>query len=587
MLKKFTVAMLVSAIVLSTVGCTKPDETTSTSTGGASSSGDGNQVPVVTIATSKDTSEWETWPTDFITEMEKELGVKIETQRVTHEQHDLAIASKSATFDIINAHVAGAVSKIPSILEAGFALELDPYLEEYGQDILKFEDRNNLFREFRSNGDGKLYFKGVQTGPENKNASGVWNGYIVRWDYYKEIGYPPINNDDDYLNALKKMQELHPTNDVGDPTYGLGNYNDSPLWAWTVAYEAADALSGIFLGSYVDMTDKTIFSKYTDDKAPYWKSMEFMNKAYHMDLLDPDIFIMKSDDLKEKVLQGSYMGALRTWDVGEYYDIAKKEDAQTLSGYMPVFPEQGGVSAWYGADPVAGWENNGYYITSECKTPEKAVEVLNYFDKPDVMRSYYTGAQKDFWEYDENKKPILTQKAVDMKTAGGDDWQQLGIYGTTTGGFMNGMMGSSPFTLHPDGGMLGLFDSSEAIASTLNPVQADYAKNYGVSHPGEVHTKQVEAGLTASRADEPKDLYLIGGTVPDDIKLLETNLTSLAESYIVDLVTANPEDFAKLKEQVKSDFVKAGAEELFTWAKAEYTKADATLTAAKDKHNID
>jgi hypothetical protein len=35
-------------------------------------------------------------------------------------------------------------------------------------------------------------------------------GYVVRWDYYKELGYPPINNEDDYLSVLQQMHENHP-----------------------------------------------------------------------------------------------------------------------------------------------------------------------------------------------------------------------------------------------------------------------------------------------------------------------------------------------------------------------------------------
>ena len=44
-------------------------------------------------------------------------------------------------------------------------------------------------------------------------------GYVVRWDYYKELGYPPVNNEEDYLKVLRQMHENHPFTEDGYPTY--------------------------------------------------------------------------------------------------------------------------------------------------------------------------------------------------------------------------------------------------------------------------------------------------------------------------------------------------------------------------------
>ena len=51
--------------------------------------------------------------------------------------------------------------------------------------------------------------------------------YAVRWDLYKEIGSPEIKNDDDYVEALKKMKEIYPETEDGLPVYALSAYNDS------------------------------------------------------------------------------------------------------------------------------------------------------------------------------------------------------------------------------------------------------------------------------------------------------------------------------------------------------------------------
>ena len=44
------------------------------------------------------------------------------------------------------------------VLAAGAAVDMDPYLEEYGPNIAKYELRNAMLRKYLSNGEGKLYF---------------------------------------------------------------------------------------------------------------------------------------------------------------------------------------------------------------------------------------------------------------------------------------------------------------------------------------------------------------------------------------------------------------------------------------------
>ena len=117
---------------------------------------------------------------------------------------------------------------------------------------------------------------------------------------------------------------------------------------------------------------------------------------------------MKSDDLSAKVVQGTYAGALRTWDVGDYYSQEVKNDPNTLKGYVSIFPENGGMSANYASNPIAGWENNSIFIYSGCKNIEKAVQVLDYMHDEDNLRTYYSGFEGVHWEYGADGVPVLT-----------------------------------------------------------------------------------------------------------------------------------------------------------------------------------
>lgn len=548
--------------------------------GGAADAGD---VPTITYAhTGKASADMDVWPPDFIKQMEDDLGVKIELIQITDEQFDLALASGDATFDIVNC----TKYKEPQVLNKGMAVCLDDYLD-IAPNIAKFEDRNNLVREFLSNGDGKLYFTRCQAGPEFPGSE-LWSGYVVRWDWYKELGCPPINSDEDYLNVLKQMVEAHPTNDNGGTTYGLGQYVGTGLWSWNVVKTYQLGYSENYVpGLQVNLATGDVYNAYTDDEASFWQAMEFFNKAWNMGLCDPDFFIMKSDDLSAKVVQGTYAGALRTWDVGDYYSQEVKNDPNTLKGYVSIFPENGGMSANYASNPIAGWENNSIFIYSGCKNIEKAVQVLDYMHDEDNLRTYYSGFEGVHWEYGADGVPVLTDAGKELFANGGDAMAQAGVAGSSTGGWLNYWCATSGAVMHSDGSMLNLAYSPEALAETLNPLQKDYSEQYNVSYPAQVHQNQVAEGIAKDRSMDTKDLYMVLTQVPEDMGTKKTQIEGLLEGYIPDLVmAASQEEYEQVKAQVIEECKSLGSDDLFAWSKEAYDNAYKALTDAKSKYGI-
>ena len=583
-----TFLLLAAMAVTMATGCSQGQDSSGSSStassGAASGATDDGSVPTITIADSgKSSQDMTYWPTDFVAKMEEDLGIKLEVVELSSEQFDLFLASGDANFDIANC----TSYRESQVLNANLAVNLDDYLEEYGQNIAKYEDRNNLTREFLSNGTGNLYFKRIQTGPEIVGAES-WGVYVVRWDWYKELGCPAMNNDDEYLSVLQQMVEAHPTNDAGGATYGLGQYVGTGLWSWTVTKGMQLGYVDLVAGLQLDLNDNTIHNAYTDDEASFWQAMEFFNKAYNMGLCDPDFFIMKSDDLTQKVVQGTYAGAIRTWDVADYYTQEYAKDPNTLKGYISVFPEEGGMSANYNSNPIAGWENNSYFVFSGSDNIEKAVSALDYFDNEDNMRAYYSGFEGTHWEYDENGVPHLTDAGKELFSSSGDAVDQAGFLNSTTGGWMNYLCGSSGGSLHSDGQPLNLTLSDEAISETLNPLQKDYSEYYGVDYPLQVHEKQVEEGIAIDRSNDPKDLYMVLTETPEEMATRKTQIETLLEGYIPDLVMAASEDeFNSIKAQVIEECKAAGSDELYEWAQGAYEDAAAKLEAAKEKYGIE
>ena len=171
-------------------------------------------------------SDKDWWPDDFIKHVNEVLNVNISWTKYDDDTFALALASGDQC-DVMMSN------KPAAVLTANAAVAMDDYLEEYGQNILKYQLRNDLLRKFLSNGDGKLYFHTPNTGYEDSTgAQSAWNGYLVRWDLYEKLGCPEMKTYEDYANGLQQMVELYPTNENGDQTYAMGIWNDSGLWGW-------------------------------------------------------------------------------------------------------------------------------------------------------------------------------------------------------------------------------------------------------------------------------------------------------------------------------------------------------------------
>lgn len=167
----------------------------------------------------------EGWPTEIVQQIEEKFNVTLKTKPYDNESLNLDL-SGGTTCDIVQInddHIAG-------VLKGKHAVDLDTYgdiAKNINSDKMSF--RNDVIRTFKSNGEGKLYFVTPRVLMKDTDPSYGANlnyGYVVRWDLYKQIGCPEISNDDEYIEALKKMKEIYPETEEGLPVYALGVMND-------------------------------------------------------------------------------------------------------------------------------------------------------------------------------------------------------------------------------------------------------------------------------------------------------------------------------------------------------------------------
>lgn len=123
--------------------------------------------------------------------LEDRLDVEIKFVYLSAEDYSTGLSSGNLP-DIVATN-----NNLSTILENGVALNADPYLEEFVPNMLKGDAllAYDVFKQLGNQEDGFYFF------PQKLGYNGIGHsnapynrGYIVRWDYYKELGYPPINN---------------------------------------------------------------------------------------------------------------------------------------------------------------------------------------------------------------------------------------------------------------------------------------------------------------------------------------------------------------------------------------------------------
>lgn len=523
----------------------------------------------------------EGWPTEVVEAIEKKFNITLKLKPYDNESLNLDL-SGGTTCDIVQVnddHIAG-------VLKGKHAVDLEQYADSIAANINsdKMNYRNQVMKQFKSNGDNKLYFVTPHVTFDNAdiNYGTLLNqGYQVRWDLYKAIGCPEINNDDDYIAALKAMKEIYPETEDGLPVYGLGVYNDMQLHAYFYQGCLSQGYANLEGGIYVQNieTNELVPDLYDvgnpDVKTPFWSGMEFYNKLYREGLLDPDCFITKGEDLKEKYTKGQYLGGIHNWYTGTYNENQKAADPETLKEYITLPCYLG----WANEHNAAGWIGKYFFVSSHSPNIERAVMVLDYLQSGEFTRMINSGVEGR-WEMSESGKAKLTDDTIDMKVNGNrlEEWKKSGILE----GNMTGMAGEDDYNLAEDGARNNLWYEEDVLTKSMTAAEKDMCETLNLSLPSDLLTKKVEEGTSIDMANYKSVIQMGLEVTPKNIVRIDSNCEEITMNAIPNLVQAETdEEFAEAKKELISQLKDAGAEESVEWWMNAWEKSQSGLEKIK------
>ena len=414
-----------------------------------------------------------------------QAGVEIRYVYLTPEEYASAMSSGDLP-DIVATQ-----NNLATIIENGVALNAAPYLEEYAPNLLQGDVgvTCNVLKQFSSEEDtfyffpARIGYNGV--GFDNETSQ---RGYVVRWDYYKELGYPPIRNEDDYLNVLTQMHANHPFTEDGYPTYlyGTSNFN-----GYETAFRSELSLDYWVAYKYQNniFTNK-IYDGYTDpDHSMWWANKIWHNKLFRAGAADgsydTDIFTQTSEQYYAKCARGQYMGLHSVR--GDLYSESAKADPETLSGYATVPTDA--ANYYTNVYQLLG-NGSGYmwFISANTRHLEAALRLFNCMADPDIVRVMTLGEKGVTWDYDADGALRMTeygQEQLDAYKAGSTDPDNYYVQWGSFDKLPSNWPVLRDNMKHPDGCLIDFATiSREYKAATIkNNISRDMCEHYGVELP--------------------------------------------------------------------------------------------------------
>ena len=283
--------------------------------------------------------------------------------------------------------------------------EYGPYIKENMQFAL--EKNTNL-------SGGTTYGIGHDIAVSADARQDIMYTWDLRWDLYKQLGYPEIKNLDDMVNVLAQMKEICPTDDKGKATYGVSLFND---WDGDMVMFVKSTASAYYgydefgFGLY-DSETQTYFP-CLDADGPYLTCLKFYNDLYQKGLLDPDSLTQKFDGLIEDYQNGTAF--LNVFNFLGSASYNSEEHAAAGKAMYPCPPSEAQPIA-YGQSVYGG--NRPWTIGADTEYPELCMAIINWLATPEGRMTAEYGPKDVCWYYDENGKTCFTDLGRSVKLDG-------------------------------------------------------------------------------------------------------------------------------------------------------------------------
>lgn len=501
----------------------------------------------------------EGWGGDILAE---KVGVEIELLPAG-DQGEQKLQAMMASGELCDLVVFKDNKQIENAIAGDMLLALDDYQDLLPDLFANVPEAIAYSKEYLSDESNALYAIPllIKTTPEvsgNTNAAP-----LIRYDLYKAIGAPEINQMEDLLDVLKQMQDLEPTNEDGQKVYGLSIWSDWDRSYMTLAMFAGKNV-GVTLpgeGNPVEIhhNNNNEVISIMDEDSFYLRFLKFYYDANQLGILDPDSMTQRFDDASDKTASGRVLMMYDGWGTGSF-STAERENQNIGFARLPMVGEKAVQDS---LQPVGG--NWRIAVGKATEYPEKCMDFINYIYSYDGAMTIMNGPQGVIWDFDEENKPYILEEGYTYMQ---DPEKEL------PGGLsLSDGLGQL---------MCSAYTGAEVLPENDTPLGSDYweEKDYAPADTELVKTWQADYGakdlLTYLNQIDAVQIapFAPTPTLTDEMELISARVGDVVKTLSWQMIFARDEaEFNSLKEEMISKAEGLGLNDFLEWFRAEYESA--------------
>lgn len=444
--------------------------------------------------------------------------------------------------------------------EDNLLTEDGPYIKEHMKKAL--EKNTGL------SPDGKTYGYGNMVAENTEDHASTIYHPDTRYDLYKQLGYPEIHTLEDWVDVLGQMKEICPTSDTGNQTYGVSLFTD---WDGNMVMfvKSTAALYGYEeLGIGLYDVDTQTYQDCLSDNSMYLRCLKFYNQLYQKGLLDPDSMTQGATGAGDKYCAGGAFFTIFSFCGSMQYNTTEHQNEG--KGMYPVIMDDQKTLA-SGLNVYGG--NSIITIGATTQYPQLCMQIINWLSTPEGQMTQNYGPQGVTWDYDANKKIVLTDLGLKTRTDA-KNTEMTGDY-AGTGIYSDGVntMNFQPWNIdatNPDSnGESYNYQSWASYNATLKySILDDWRKWTGFTTFDEYINSKPHSTTIASKFTEDKR--------DDDMELKWQQVSKAICDYSWQAIyAANDNDFNSLVQKMKDVTAGYGYDDVVNFYRTEAEKRKA------------
>lgn len=300
---------------------------------------------------------------------------------------------------------------LQDMVTAGLVIDMEPYIRD--EEIMRFETAiRKLNEDISPSGIYAVPSELSENGPTvpSERLEPTYGPYI-RWDLYKQLGYPEIETLEDLLPILKQMQELQPVTEDGKKTYAFSFFKDWDANLMNAAKQPCCFYGYDESGFVLVKADSSDYQSIIDEDSLYVRVLKWYFDANQMGLVDPDSAVQTYEDFKQKYERGQLLYSPWPWVAQTQYNtLANTEQGK---GFMMADIEDMSIYS-YGCSPD-GNHKTVIAVGSKAQDPERMADFINWLYSPEGISANGVLSMADTagpmglcWEYGKDG-PYLTE----------------------------------------------------------------------------------------------------------------------------------------------------------------------------------